>query len=239
MPAQPASRKELKLPPFKEENPVAWFKQAEAYFRIHGETDRELWFFYVQWALTPLQEKLVQDIISTDHTPPNAYGLLKERLLQLYEKGERARCRKLVDLPPIGGRRPSEMLAEMSTMCPRGEQNSNLFRYMFYFRLPPRIQELLGEDDQSSVVELAARADTLTLNEAGKAKAVNGVEESMVAAAEAAPSGDSDDGGDSGDSGDSSDSDSDAWESSGMCYAHFMYGAQARSCKPPCSRAGN
>ena len=56
---------------------------------------------------------------------------------------------------------------------------------MFYFRLPPRIQELLG------------------------------------------------------DSGDSSNSDSDAWEGSGMCYAHFMYGAQARSCKPPCSRAGN
>jgi hypothetical protein len=171
MPAQPASRKELKLPPFKEENPVAWFKQAEAYFRIHGETDRELWFFYVQWALTPLQEKLVQDIISTDHTPPNAYGLLKERLLQLYEKGERARCRKLLDLPPIGGRRPSELLAEMSTLCPRVEQNSNLFRYMFYFRLPPRIKELLGEDNQSSIVERAARADTFTMNKASKAEA--------------------------------------------------------------------
>ena len=247
MPAQPASRKELKLPPFKEENPVAWFKQAEAYFRIHSETDRELWFFYVQWALTPLQEKLVQDVISTDYTPPNAYGLLKERLLQLYEKGERARCRKLVDLPPLGGRRPSEMLAEMSTMCPRGEQNSNLFRYMFYFRLPPRIQELLGEDDQSSVVELAARADTLTLNEAGKAEAGNGVEESMVAAAEGPPTSSrkskwtrqksTDEKG--GEGSDSGDSDSDAWESSGMCYAHFMYGAQARSCKLPCSRAGN
>ena len=135
----------------------------------------------------------------------------------------------------------------MSTLCPRGEQNSNIFRYMFYFRLPPRVQELLGEDDQSSVVELAARADTLTLNEAGKAEAGNGVEESMVAAAEGPPTSsrkskptrqkgtDEKGGGDS----DSSDSDSDAWESSGMCYAHFMYGAQARSCKPPCSRAGN
>ena len=66
-------------------------------------------------------------------------------------------------------------------LCPKGEQNSNLFRYMFYFRLPPRIQELLGEDDQSSVVELAARADTFTLNEAGKAEAVNAVEELTVA----------------------------------------------------------
>ena len=39
--------------------------------------------------------------------------------------------------------------------------------------------------------------------------------------------------------GDSGDSDSDAWKSSRMCYTHFMYGARARSCKPPCSRAGN
>ena len=87
---------------------MASFKQAEAYFRIHGETDRELWFFYVQWALSPLQEKLVQDIISTDYTPPNAYELLKERLLQLYEKGERSHCRKLLELLPISGLRPSK-----------------------------------------------------------------------------------------------------------------------------------
>ena len=120
---------------------------------------------------------MVQDIISTDYTLPNTYGLLKERLLQLYKKGKRARCRKLLDLPPICGRRPSELLAEMSTLCPKGEQNSNLIRYMFFFRLPPRIQELLGEDDQSSVVELAARVDTFTLIEASKAKAVNAVEE--------------------------------------------------------------
>jgi hypothetical protein len=44
----------------------------------------------------------------------------------------------------------------MSTLSPKGEHQSNLFWYMFFFHLPPRIQELLGEDDQSSVVELAA-----------------------------------------------------------------------------------
>ena len=169
---------------------------------------------------------------------------MKERLLQLYEKGERARCRKLLDLPPIGGRRPSELLAEMSTLCPRGEQNSNIFRYMFYFRLPPRVQELLGEDDQSSVVELAARADTFTLNEASKTEAVNAVEESTVAAAGAPPTSSrkrkwARQKGAQKKDGNVGDSDSDAWKSSGMCYAHFMYGARARSCKPPCSRAGN
>jgi len=102
-------------------------------------------------------------------------------------------------------------------------------------------QELLGEDDQSSVVELAARADTFTLN---KAEAVNAVEESTVAAAGAPPTSSrkrkwTNQKGAKKEGGYGGDSDSDAWKSSGMCYMHFMYGARARSCKPPCSRAGN
>jgi hypothetical protein len=144
-----------------------------------------------------------------------------------------------LDLPPISGRCPSELLAEMSTLCSKGEQNSNIFRYMFYFRLPPRIQELLGENDQSSVVELAARADTFTLNEASKAEAVNAVEESTVAAAEAPPTSSQKRKWTRQKGRDGGDSNSDAWKSSGMCYMHFMYGARAHSCKSPCSRAGN
>ncbi len=60
------------------------------------------------------------DITSLDYPPPNTYSLLKERFLQLYEKGERSRRRKLLELPPIGGLHPSELLAEMATLCPRG-----------------------------------------------------------------------------------------------------------------------
>ena len=37
--------------------PQAWYNQAEAYFRLHGVTDRMFWFYYVQWALTPVQKK--------------------------------------------------------------------------------------------------------------------------------------------------------------------------------------
>jgi len=174
----------LRLPPFKEAAPRAWFKQAEAYFRIHGKTGCELWYFYVTWALSPQQEALVQDITEAEITPPNAYELLKERLLQLHEKGERARAKKLLlHMAPIGGRRPSKLLAEILSLCPKGEQGSNLMRYLFFFCLPPRIQELLGENDHSSVVELAARADKLTWDEAEKAESISAVEELMVAAA--------------------------------------------------------
>jgi hypothetical protein len=243
-PETAATKKELRLPPFKEAAPRAWFKQAEAYFRIHGETDRELWYFYVTWALSPQQEALVQDITEAEVTPPNAYELLKERLLQLHEKSERARAKKLLlHMAPIGGRRPSELLAEMSSLCPKGEQGSNLMRYLFFFRLPPRIQELLGEDDHSSIVELAARADKLTRDEADKAEPIGAVEESTVAAAGPPPTSSrkrkwpAKKGGKKG--GDGGGADTDAWKSTDMCYAHFTYGSKARHCKPPCSRAGN
>ncbi len=106
-PLAAAPRKDLRLPHFKEACPQAWFNRVEAYFRIHDKTDSELWFYYVLWALSPLQEKLVLEITSLDYPLPNAYGLLKESLLQLYEKGECSLGRKLLELPPIGGLDPS------------------------------------------------------------------------------------------------------------------------------------
>ena len=42
-----APTREIKLPPFEEDMPQAWYNQAEAYFRLHGVTDRMFWFYYV------------------------------------------------------------------------------------------------------------------------------------------------------------------------------------------------
>ena len=49
-----APTREIKLPPFEEDMAQAWYNQAEAYFCLHGDTDRMFCFYYVQWALTPL-----------------------------------------------------------------------------------------------------------------------------------------------------------------------------------------
>jgi hypothetical protein len=38
--------------------------------------------------------------------------------------------------PPIGNRKPSEMMAAMLEMCPRGEEKTNLFSCLFLQRLP-------------------------------------------------------------------------------------------------------
>ena len=59
-----APARKIKLPPFEEDMPQAWFNQAEAYFRQHGVADWMFWFYFMQWALMPVQKKLAWDILS-------------------------------------------------------------------------------------------------------------------------------------------------------------------------------
>jgi hypothetical protein len=117
-----APARDIKLPPFEDDMPQAWFNQAEAYFRLHQVSDRTFWFDYVQWALSPVQRKMVRDILDLPTPPPDAYDQLKERLLRLYDRGTKDRCRRMFNMPAMGGRRPSELLADMLQLCPRQEK---------------------------------------------------------------------------------------------------------------------
>jgi len=175
--------REIKLPPFEEDMPQAWYNQAEAYICLHGVTDQMFWFYYVQWALTPVQKKLARDLLSIPDPPPNAYELLKERLLRLNDKGEKDRCRRLLSMPPLGSRRPSKLLAEMLQLCPRDDK---IIWYMFLFQLTPTMQSMLGEDNTSSITDLAVQADALIDAEVAKEHAVAAaVEEATIAATKA------------------------------------------------------
>jgi len=210
--------------------------------------DWMFWFYYIQWVLTPVQKKLARDILYIPDLPPNAYELLKEQLLCLYDKGEKDRCRRLLSMPPLGGRRPSELMAEMLQLCPRDDVDGKIIRYMFLSRLT--MQSMLGENDTSSIPDLAARADALMDAEAAKDHAIAAaMEEAMVAATRVAPpssarkrkpewnkkkkpaakkhQGD----GDRPDPG--------PWQDLGLCWSHYTYGNKAKKRKPPCARAEN
>jgi len=121
-----------------------------------------------------------------------------------------------------------------------------IIRYMFLFRLLPTMQSLLGEDDTSTIANLAARADALMDAKAPRdqPKAAS-VEESMVAAAGTAPPSSSHkrkpDWGkkkkpaakkNHGDGGG-------PWQDMGLCWSHYNWGSKARNCKPPSGRAEN
>ena len=59
---------------------------------------------------------------------PGRNELLKERLLCLYDKGEKDRCRRLLNMLPLGGRRPSELLAKMLQLCLRDNADGKIIR---------------------------------------------------------------------------------------------------------------
>jgi len=154
-------------------------------------------------------------------------------------------------MPPLGGRRPSELLAKMLQLCPRDDADGRIIRYMFLFCLPPMMQSMLGEDETSSIADLAARADALMDAEAVKENTVAAaVEEATVAATgvaphpasrkrkqdwskkkKPAPSRNKGDVGGATNPG--------PWQDMGLCWSHYNWGSKARNCKPPCARAEN
>jgi hypothetical protein len=71
------------------------------------------------------------------------------------------KAEKLFLMPPLGSRKPSEMMAAMLETCPRGEEKTNLFACIFLQRLPREIRVLLARVDHKDPKELAKQTDEL------------------------------------------------------------------------------
>ncbi len=67
----------------------------------------------------------------------------------------------MMNLPPLGDRKPSVMLAEMMSSCPAGESTYAMFTYLFLQRLLREIRVLLFEDDLADVRAIADKVDRL------------------------------------------------------------------------------
>ncbi len=61
----------------------------------------------------------------------------------------------------LGGPKPSELLASMLELCPRGHETSIFFTNLFLERLPAELRITLGEDDHQNVRALAKKANAL------------------------------------------------------------------------------
>jgi hypothetical protein len=64
-------------------------------------------------------------------------------------------------LVPLGGKKPTELLAEMMEMCPRVHEYNIFFLFLFLQRLPGKSRIMLFKDDQMIRKELMAKADKL------------------------------------------------------------------------------
>jgi hypothetical protein len=158
--AMPAGLHSLRLPPFWVDKPVSWFVLAESRFRLHGVTREQTRYDYLVSALTKEAVSLVLDVV--EHPPERfPYTALKQSLLDSHQLTDYQKIAVLHKMAPLGGRKPSELLASMLELCPRGHESSIFFTHLFLERLPAELRITLGEDDHQNVRALAKKADSL------------------------------------------------------------------------------
>jgi hypothetical protein len=205
--------------------------------------------------------RLVADLVESPPTEtPN--DDIKTRLVASHQLSDFQKAEKLFLMPPLGSRKPSEMMAAMLETCPRGEEKTNLFACVFLQRLPREIRVLLARVDHKDPKELAKQADELLVlhdtNGGGGIAAVQQdcMEGDFVAAVRA---GDRKRGGSSsrgrghgggrGQGGrgggrpassvEEPEASKEARLAAGLCIKHWRYGELASSCTAPCSWQGN
>jgi len=237
------------LPPFWPTRPAAWFGAAEAAFSLKRVTEQRDKFSYAIAVLGEDQLIQISDLLEQFPPPPDAWRRLKERLVQTHALDRYQRLELLLDLPPLGGQRPSVMLAEMRQLCAPGEDTSEIFRGLFLRRLPREMRLVLAEDRESPVQAIAARADALVAHAQPGVVApvpVQLTNDPVVAAAttggrsqpqkQRKPSR----GRGSGRGGGRGGSRDKQEPKIGICYWHWKYGDEAYSCDAPCAmKSGN
>ncbi len=82
------------------------------------------------------------------------------RLLAAHQLTDIQRVEQLFNLPPLGAQKPSELLAEMLRLCPRGQENNAFFNCLFLNKLPRELRILLSEAEMADKQALGARADS-------------------------------------------------------------------------------
>jgi hypothetical protein len=167
--------RDIKLPPFWQSRPAAWFVFVESRFRLRNIVDETAKFDHV---LSALPEDMVGQIMDLVEAAPAAtpYTFLRTRLLETHSLSDFEKWDMLQKTEQMGGRKPSKLLADMMEFCPTGLEQSLPFHYLFTQRLPQALRTQLGEVEPGDPRALAARADKLWAVHAPTASAVSSSE---------------------------------------------------------------
>jgi hypothetical protein len=223
---------------------------------VAGQFDR---YCHVVSALPHDSLRLVADLVEAPPTE-TIYDDIKQRLVASHQLSDFQKAEKLFLMQSLGGRKPSEMMAAMLEVCPRGEEKTNLFACLFLQRLPREIRVLLARVDHKDPKALAQQADELWALHDGRSETVAVVQpdfgdSEMVAALRAGDRGrgGAARGGRSRGAGGRScggrgggrpaleepEASREARLAAGLCIKHWCYGEAASSCAQPCSWQGN
>ncbi len=153
----------VKLPEFWPANPQTWFHQAEAAFRQSNVTVSFTKYDHVLMKLPTDVVMSVRDLVnSMQPNTPDAYEQLKARLTASYGKTKWQQVNTLLDMPPLGDRRPSHLLNEMLALLPTGENKDGaIFLGIFLRKLPATMRDHLAAANHATAAAMSAHADVL------------------------------------------------------------------------------
>jgi hypothetical protein len=151
----------LALPSFWLDDPAGWFQHAEAEFTLARlPANSYICYIHVIRALPSEVLAAVRDLtrVVTAATP-DPYLLIKDTLLTRFTASPLQRCFRILDMAPLGDRRPSALFAEMHSLLP---QDANVLFNAIYLRcLPESMRAALADRGELLPGDLAAAADLL------------------------------------------------------------------------------
>ena len=210
----------LKLPEFWESAAAAWFAHAEAQFVVRGVVDDDTRYYYVVASLSSFTASKAVNFI-TAPPPQGKYAGIKAHLLRLFELSPAERAGRLLDLPGLGDRKPSEHMEMMLNLLGT-EHPSFLFRELFLRHMPPHVRTALASSTTNDPRALAAEADRYFLasqqhhvpDRLAPVRARASVPGALPRTANARASPE---------------------RADGLCFFHARFGAKAKRCRAPCT----
>jgi hypothetical protein len=236
----------VKLPPFWNNSPAAWFRTVEAQFVVKNITDEMDKYYLVVASLSEQQAELISSV--TDEEPgPGSYANIKAALVATNSLTPYQIVDRLMTMEPLGSRKATELLTAMQKLRPPSDDQ--FFAWAFLQRLPREVWVLLAHEDHSDMRKLAEKADGLLalhrpqshdIPVMATTAAIAAVEEETTVAAAAGRLSQSGKGAKKKKKGGRRRSRSPADFQSPLCYFHVRYGDKAHRYEEPCAwPAGN
>ena len=193
----------------------------------------------------------VRDLVN--NMQPNksvAYEQLKARLTESYGKTKKQQVNALLDLPPLGDRRPSHLMNEMLALLPTGENKDGaIFLGIYLRKLPSTMRDHLAAANHNTAAAMAAHADILWDARCGESSVTHLSDASTTAVANMNISGrrrspdrrlpDRHRGRSCQGRRQTPGPDNRKRDSSTLCFYHSRFGQKALKCEAPCAWTEN
>lgn len=207
----------LKLPPFWQDRPAAWFHTTEAQFHIRNIADEVTKFYYVVSSLDGTVAAQMEDVLAVAPAA-GSYTRLKEALTKRYGLTDEQKTSLLFSINGLGDRKPSELLRYLRTLH-RSAPADKFFMAFFLHQLPSAVRAILAAQTFPDIDAMAVAADNILAEQAAPSTYVVQRSKSQPSKVTSGTK--------------------EMTAQSGLCYYHSRFGHRAHKCRPPCTWSGN